>query len=118
MHEVYCTDEVLNKIDYAEMEDNYNLRKIAIQLSKKKRINKIGTIRYLAEHIYPKLKNLVNAEISLFEYYIPLTLKALNKKMEFLTIHVEGENMDFIEDLKHFKVLKTLKIYMDPKLYC
>jgi hypothetical protein len=30
MHEVYCTDGVLNKIDYAEMEDNYNLRKIAI----------------------------------------------------------------------------------------
>lgn len=66
MHEVYCTDGVLNKIDYAEMEDNYNLRKIAIQLYKQKRSDKFVTIINLAEHIYPKLKNLVNADISLF----------------------------------------------------
>ena len=77
-----------------------------------------STITNLALHIYPKLKNLVNAELSLFKYKIPETLKALNEKIESLTIHVEGENMNFLEHLKRFKVLKTLKIYMDTKFFC
>jgi hypothetical protein len=53
--------------------------------------------------MYPKLMNLTNAEITLWDFYLPETLNNINENLTSLSLQIEGSNFDFLELLKRFK---------------
>jgi hypothetical protein len=86
-----------------EVRENMNLRRFAIELFNKKDEANKSFIRALAQHVYPKLMNLTNAEITLWDFYLPETLNNINDKLTSLSLQIEGSNFDFLEILKRFK---------------
>ena len=95
IYEANCRDLQSDEIEW-EIRENNNLRRIAIELFHKKDEANKSFIKILAKHVYPKLKNLTSAELTLWDYYIPETLTALNDKLTNLSLQIEGTNFDFL----------------------
>jgi hypothetical protein len=117
IYEGHCS-KVVSEETKLEVRENIYIRKIAIELySKKDEANK-SFIKALAQQVYPKLKNLSSAELTLWDCYLPETLININESLTTLSLQIEGSNFDFLELLKRYKQLTTLKIFMEVKPFC
>lgn len=56
------------------MNENSNLRKIAVELYNKKDEANKSFVQMMAQHVYHKLTKLSSAALSLWNFYIPETL--------------------------------------------
>lgn len=102
IYEGHCS-KVVSEETKLEVRENINIRRIAIELySKKDEANK-SFIKALAQQVYPKLKNLSSAELTLWDCYLQETLININESLTTLSLQIEGSNFDFLEILKRYK---------------